>query len=291
MSGKRVLLALALVLTGVSVLAGGSYAVQGAPSSLEWPALEVLPPADISTEQQASVASLLGGELATSIGINQDSLTSARSLANTSVGKALVLTGTRGVCVVLLPAASCQQNGDGGGKVAVYVSDDAGNLVGGGILNAETNSASIERPDGGVLIPRLVPGGFVVEASDELSGLWVGGGAAIAAPRLSSTTIPLLGYHCTRYAPVISQDSNCNVSGTMYSSGYYSTPSVALRDSNVISLSASRQWHLWYSGGNGSSVYGNGTYGVMSGSNGYAYARCEIDGSSVSGHCVTDWHD
>jgi hypothetical protein len=120
--------------------------------------------------------------------------------------------------------------------------------------------------------------------------------AAVAAVLLSqagggSPQIASAADHCTRFAPVISQDANCFVTGTMTSGGYYATPSVALRDSTEIGLNASRQWDLTYAGGNGASLGGTGTYGVIYGSGGYAQARCLIAGSAVTGYCMTRWHD
>jgi hypothetical protein len=98
--------------------------------------------------------------------------------------------------------------------------------------------------------------------------------------------------HCTRYAPNITQDYNCALSGTMSGGGgYYSTPHTGLRDQNLISLAASRNWWVWYDGGNYGYASGIGTYGSIYGSSGFAYALCQISGSSVSGHCTTYWHD
>ncbi len=99
--------------------------------------------------------------------------------------------------------------------------------------------------------------------------------------------------HCTRYAPIVSQDFNCTVSGTMYnsSSGIYETPSTALRDENSIQLQASRTWELAYYGGNYASGGGTGTAGHIWSSAGYAQAACWFVGASVTGYCVTYWHD
>jgi hypothetical protein len=101
--------------------------------------------------------------------------------------------------------------------------------------------------------------------------------------------------HCTRYAPSISQDSNCTFSGTMYDSGVgiYETPSTALRDSNVLSLAASRHWELTYYGGTNPGASGTGMNASIGSSNGYARAQCWLwyQEPSVTGHCTTDWHD
>jgi hypothetical protein len=122
---------------------------------------------------------------------------------------------------------------------------------------------------------------------------------AIAAAGLAAAmtlTEPATAYaanHCTRYAPIISQDYNCTVKGTMYNSsnGIYSTPSNGLRDQNTISLNSSRTWTIAYYGGNYSSASGTGTVGHIYSSNGYAQARCWFLGASVTGYCMTQWHD
>jgi hypothetical protein len=77
----------------------------------------------------------------------------------------------------------------------------------------------------------------------------------------------------------------------MTSSGYYQTPSTALRDLNVIDLNASRSWSIGYSGGNYASATGTGTYGSIGSSGGYAAAWCAIVGSNVTGLCTTYWHN
>ncbi len=99
--------------------------------------------------------------------------------------------------------------------------------------------------------------------------------------------------HCTRYAPIISQDFNCTLKGTMYnsSSGIYQTPSTALRDLNTISLNSSRNWYLAYYGGNYSSASGTGIVGHIYSSAGYAAAACWFIGSTVTGYCMTNWHN
>ena len=113
--------------------------------------------------------------------------------------------------------------------------------------------------------------------------------AAAAGLKLPGVAAAAAANHCTRYAPVISQDYNCTVTGTMYSSGSYQTPSTALRDSNYIGLNASRTWTLCYVGGSCSS--GVGTVGSMGASSGYKAAWCAIAGSAVTGRCTTYWHD
>jgi hypothetical protein len=120
-----------------------------------------------------------------------------------------------------------------------------------------------------------------------------GASAALVAPSRAAPHAVSATNHCTRYAPVLSQDVNCNLSGTMYSTGTYGTPATALRDQNSISLAASRKWTIAYYGGNSSSATGTGTSGSIYSSAGFAYADCWLwsGQSSVSGHCTTLWHD
>jgi hypothetical protein len=96
--------------------------------------------------------------------------------------------------------------------------------------------------------------------------------------------------HCTRYAPIVSQDTNCDLQQTMYSTGEYDTPSTALRDANYINLAASRNFAYAYST-ECCWNYGTGTAGSEGSSGGYAVAKCAIGGASVTGRCKTNWHD
>lgn len=124
----------------------------------------------------------------------------------------------------------------------------------------------------------------------QLGAVALGTALAIGTSHAPAATFAYAANHCTRFAPIISQDYQCGVNGTMYTTGTYSTPSVALRDSNDIYLASSRPWSLDYFG---SGIYssGTGTHGHLGSSNGYRRADCNLGGSSVSGHCVTNWHD
>jgi hypothetical protein len=118
-------------------------------------------------------------------------------------------------------------------------------------------------------------------------------GLAVLANGVRDAHPAFAANHCTRYAPIVSQDFNCTVSGTMYnsSSGIYETPSTALRDENTIALQASRTWEIAYYGGNYASAGGTGTTGHIYSSAGYATAACWFTGASVTGYCETLWHD
>jgi len=100
--------------------------------------------------------------------------------------------------------------------------------------------------------------------------------------------------HCTRYAPVVTQDYNCYVYGDLTHTGDwgYRTPSVALRDANGFSNGSSTTWYeLGYDGGNNyESPWIRGYGSSIGSSNGYATAKC---GSLyyTQGVCWTTWHD
>jgi hypothetical protein len=98
-----------------------------------------------------------------------------------------------------------------------------------------------------------------------------------------------LASHCTRYAPVHSQDVNCNVWGAIVGDSVYQTPSTALRDLNRINMAASRPWTLCYVGDFCAS--GTGASGVIGASSGHRIARCYQTGNNVQGRCRTNWHD
>lgn len=101
--------------------------------------------------------------------------------------------------------------------------------------------------------------------------------------------------HCTRYAPVVTQDYLCYTYGPLDQTGDwgYSTPSVALRDVNGFSNSSASTWHqLGYVGGNNATTPWIQGYGSTIGSSdGYAKARCGVLYGAASGVCYTEWHD
>jgi hypothetical protein len=75
----------------------------------------------------------------------------------------------------------------------------------------------------------------------------------------------------------------------MTSSGTYSTPSTALRDSNRIDVDASRSLAIRY--GSQSWIFGTGTSLSQGASSGFDSAQCAIGGANVNGRCRTNWHD
>ena len=127
----------------------------------------------------------------------------------------------------------------------------------------------------------------LVHALSAIAGVAI----AVAMPSVGSalTRTATAANHCTRYAPVISQDVNCDLKGTMFSTGTYSTPSVALRDSNRINVDASRSLAIRYDSANW--IFATGTAVSQGPSAGYQSAQCAIGGNPVNGRCRTDWHD
>lgn len=121
--------------------------------------------------------------------------------------------------------------------------------------------------------------------------------AVVVAAGLAVVDIGISGVyganHCTRYAPTVSQDFNCQQTGGLQASQSccrYSTPSVALRDSNSIYVTASNTYWLRYDGGNNDSYFGQGTGFSTGGSGGYAKAQCDVL-YGAQGVCWTNWHD
>jgi hypothetical protein len=120
--------------------------------------------------------------------------------------------------------------------------------------------------------------------------------AALAALALAESSA--LGVsaanHCTRYAPVVTQDYLCYTYGELSQSGDwgYQTPSVALRDVNGFSNESSSNWYeLGYIGGNNLEVGWIQGYGSTIGSSqGYAKAKCGTLYPTI-GVCYTEWHD
>ena len=122
----------------------------------------------------------------------------------------------------------------------------------------------------------------------------VAAGAAFGLRVGAHGPLVIVSNHCTRYAPVVTQDYNCYVYGDLTNTGDwgYRTPSVALRDANGFSNGSSTTWYaLGYDGGNNYPTPWIRGYGSSIGSsNGYAKAKC---GSLyyVQGVCWTTWHD
>jgi len=103
----------------------------------------------------------------------------------------------------------------------------------------------------------------------------------------------LAATHCTRYAPVVSVDTNCSVDGRLWNSGYQ-TPSNAWRDTNHITFTyTSRCWHLRYDDNTGPSASGCSQWGSLWTPSPYQLpARCSYSGSlGVYANCYTVWHD
>ena len=106
-------------------------------------------------------------EAAARYGVTPASFSQTRVLAQTSAGTIYIVPGTKGTCVVLLPAASCGDPGTPGEPtIAIFVQDGAtGNLVGGGITDVRTNGVTVNQSNGQPVDAVLVPGGFVVSSS------------------------------------------------------------------------------------------------------------------------------
>ncbi len=102
-------------------------------------------------------------------------------------------------------------------------------------------------------------------------------------------------YHCTRYAPVYSVDNLCTQPANFPGTGYW-TNGVALRDSNMINMTNSRNWEFChfnqgicvvntYFWGTGMGAWsGVGSQGY------YAQSWCWHGDGATYGFCATDWH-
>lgn len=135
------------------------------------------------------------------------------------------------------------------------------------------------------------PGLFV---TTQLLAVAIGVTLAFAAKAADGVNVAQAANHCTRYAPTWTQDYNCYVYGEIQAG--YSTPGVAQRDQNRISICCDREWQVYYRDSSDTTTsglnYGFGLGGA-SGSSGsvHAYARCVLVGSLVPGACWTEWHD
>jgi hypothetical protein len=122
-----------------------------------------------------------------------------------------------------------------------------------------------------------------------VAAVLIGASAALAATHMNGQVkSAYAASHCTRYGPLTSPDTSCTINGTL-GTQFYITQANALRDSNYITTVANRWIDVWYDEGPISTAYG--TWLQQGASSGYAVAQCDVDGSSVGGHCTTYWHN
>jgi hypothetical protein len=301
---RKLALIVSVFLLGLGAFVAVGHAVGRTIGFRDDSAARDLHPVGLLQSTQTGIESVIDPFTASQFGITSDSYTNARKLGDTSAGPVYALPGSTGACVVLLPAYSCGRlSTTSEPVVGVFVQNPAGKyLVGGGLVADSVNAVSVKtHGTSSSVAANLVQGGFVVTEDQGIASGPVdivvaktvarkmasfhGPAAAqrpTAAQRAQAT-------HCTRYAPSISQDYQCDLYGTIVGSGYYQTPSTALRDSNKINMSASRSWALCYVGSFCS--YGTGQAGGQTASDGYRAAECWQTGADVSGRCRTDWHD
>ncbi len=113
-----------------------------------------------------------------------------------------------------------------------------------------------------------------------------------AANAVNSTTPAYAASHCTRYGTYATVDTNCYIYATL-SNLSYSTPSVALRDTNQITMTTQHSWALYYDDNSGPYKSGSGYGGTETRSSpGYQPAQCYASHqSAITGFCMTNWHD
>ena len=163
---KRILVLAAAAATGIAAFIGTSLAsTPGGDVSPTLPAA-ALPRATLTSDVLAAIETLIPSDIANRYGITSDSYGNTRNLADTAAGRLYVLPGSNGLCIVLLPAASC---GDPVTEhvVAVFLPNSAGYWVGGGVLSAGVHQVSVSTKAGNASAP-MVLGGFVLTPAQGL---------------------------------------------------------------------------------------------------------------------------
>jgi hypothetical protein len=309
----RRFVAVSLLVAVVAVIIAPADGSSGARPSANFPVLDGQPQVVVSDADRLLLRGAVSQVAMELFGVDEESFSSTRLLANTSTGPIYVLTGTSGVCLVAPsanPAAtSCDFARGRGQVISLLVADPTRTLlVGGGITTRDVSSVRLERSRGSAVDRTPSGGHFVVDESEKIGidesievvprgGQTAESVAAASAAghglgsRVAASSQAAVVYHCTRYAPsVLAQDTGCYRNNTMTTGSFY-TPGVALRDSNEIMLSSARGWELWYVNSTIRSV-GNGTYGWIGTSQGaYRQAACRMgSGANTSGNCTTYWH-
>ena len=128
-----------------------------------------LPSVALDASTRGNLQSLIIPPFADRYGIGDESYSTVRQLAATAVGPLYVVSGTKGLCVVLQQSVACG-NPDTAEKkaVAIFVSDPQGKYVGGGVLAAGVNDVTVGDSTGTKAAASRVPGGFTVAASGGL---------------------------------------------------------------------------------------------------------------------------
>jgi hypothetical protein len=154
-------------LLATTVFIGTSYAISAkSAGAADFPPnlpVSQLPTEALPADLQSQISNLLGTETSTQFGISAESYAHVRRLATTSAGALYAIPGARGQCLVLWPAASCGNVGQGEATVSLLVPNPEHRyLVGGGILGASHGPVDVVRDDGSSTSVTIIRGGFVV---------------------------------------------------------------------------------------------------------------------------------
>jgi len=151
---------MAMAITG---FIGASYAT--APPNADLPPTlpaSALPRVTLADDTKLQLSNSIDEHSAERFGITSDSFENVRLLGSLSAGSLYIVPGTRGHCVVLLPAASCGMLAPTDKVVAVFLPDQSGKYqVGGGITDSSSRQVSLEN-SGARTSADLVVGGFVL---------------------------------------------------------------------------------------------------------------------------------
>lgn len=121
----------------------------------------------LSEAEQIRFNNLIPADVAAQNGVTPESFTHIRILARTELGPLYVIPGTSGICLALSTAAACSDGSSAEEPVlvALFIANDAGQLVGGGITGSERDAAVMVFKSGARVKARSAPGGFVITSS------------------------------------------------------------------------------------------------------------------------------
>lgn len=169
MVGKLLLTASVLALACAAFI-GASWArtPSSKPDLPSWLPASALPKAQLSQTDQVAINNLISREDAARYGVTSDSFANARVLTKTEIGSLYVIPGRNGICLALASAVACSDDlaNQGPAVVALLVSNQAKQFVGGGLTRAGRSGVKVVMDDGSQRKTTPTLGGFVVTSAD-----------------------------------------------------------------------------------------------------------------------------
>lgn len=128
-----------------------------------------LPATGVKSADSIAVDNLLGGMAGAGLGMSPESLTDARTIAETVKGALYFLPGANASCLAMTSAVSCLDAAVTSPLIALAVVDPAtGYYVGGGVVASGVKSVTVSSSDGTTHTYSTGSGFFVIKPSDAM---------------------------------------------------------------------------------------------------------------------------